>query len=291
MFKIAILGCENSHADNFLTLIRDGKYPDVQVVGVYSDDNEALSRLCGEFGVYGASRPDEFVGKIDGLVVTARHGNDHLRFARPYIESGIPMFIDKPITASIDEAVELALLLKKHGIRYTGGSSCIHAPEVKELRETVGSAERGGIIGGRVRAPISIENIYGNLWFYSQHLVQIMQSVFGMDVKAVSARRTGSCISADFEYENFTVSGLYTDGAYSYFAAVDFADGTVCRDVTVDNKIFAAEFEEFYRLLNGGTVKQSLSDFISPVYVLDAFIRAVDSGKRELVKSIPCEVL
>ena len=37
------------------------------------------------------------------------------------------------------------------------------------------------MVGGVVRAPISLNNAYGNIWFYSQHLVQIMQSVFVID--------------------------------------------------------------------------------------------------------------
>ena len=38
MYKIAILGCENSHAKNFLDLISKGLYPDIEVVGVYSNE-------------------------------------------------------------------------------------------------------------------------------------------------------------------------------------------------------------------------------------------------------------
>ena len=36
MYKIAILGCENSHADGFLKAIRDENLEDIQVMGVYS---------------------------------------------------------------------------------------------------------------------------------------------------------------------------------------------------------------------------------------------------------------
>ena len=31
MYKIAILGCENSHANAFLKLINEGKYPEIEV--------------------------------------------------------------------------------------------------------------------------------------------------------------------------------------------------------------------------------------------------------------------
>ena len=46
MYKIAILGCENSHARNFLTAVIDRKLvDDIEFVGVYSDDKEACVRL------------------------------------------------------------------------------------------------------------------------------------------------------------------------------------------------------------------------------------------------------
>ena len=45
MKKVVILGCENSHADTFLNLIRTGNYPEIEVVGVYSDDRAAAEKL------------------------------------------------------------------------------------------------------------------------------------------------------------------------------------------------------------------------------------------------------
>ena len=46
MKKIAILGCENSHADAFLSCIRKKEeFADVEVVGVYSNDPAAAERL------------------------------------------------------------------------------------------------------------------------------------------------------------------------------------------------------------------------------------------------------
>ena len=45
MYKIAILGCENSHAKNFLNLIKEGLYPEIEVIGVYSNEPEAAKIL------------------------------------------------------------------------------------------------------------------------------------------------------------------------------------------------------------------------------------------------------
>ena len=92
MKRIAILGCENTHADAFLKCIK-AKFDDVSVVGVYSDDRAAAEKLNEKFGVPIMDNYADAVGKIDGLIITARHGDKHYLYSKPYIESGIPMFI------------------------------------------------------------------------------------------------------------------------------------------------------------------------------------------------------
>ena len=114
MKRIAILGCENSHANAFLKFVRDEKkFSDVEVVGVYSDDTEASLKLKEKFNVPVLEDYADAVGKIDGLVITARHGDNHYKYAKPYLESGIPMFIDKPITVKEDEAVAFMQALEE----------------------------------------------------------------------------------------------------------------------------------------------------------------------------------
>ena len=134
MYKIAILGCENSHANGFLSLINvQKKYPDLEVIGVYSDDMEASKKLCEKFGVPVLSSYDEVLGRVDGIIITARHGDNHLKYAKPYIESGIPMFIDKPITISEQDAIDFMKDLKANNIKVCGGSVCVFYDGVIEI--------------------------------------------------------------------------------------------------------------------------------------------------------------
>ena len=80
MKKIVILGCENSHADMFLGFWKQNpKYSDVDVIGVYSDERETAEKLSVQFGVPVMESYDEAVGKVDGVIVTARHGDNHYR--------------------------------------------------------------------------------------------------------------------------------------------------------------------------------------------------------------------
>ena len=84
MKKIAILGCENSHANSFLDFILNNeKYKDIEVVGVYSNEPEASKKLNEKFGVNILENYTDAVGKIDGLIITARHGDLHYEYSKP----------------------------------------------------------------------------------------------------------------------------------------------------------------------------------------------------------------
>jgi predicted dehydrogenase len=108
MKRIAFLGCENSHADAFIKFIQANPeaFSDVEIVGVYSDDITKSQKLNEKYGVPVLADYADAVGALDGVVITARRGDYHYKYAKPYMESGIPMFIDKPITFSEEEAVE-----------------------------------------------------------------------------------------------------------------------------------------------------------------------------------------
>ena len=64
-----------------------------------------------------------FVGEVDAVMITARHGGLHLPFALPYIREGAKLWIDKPITASVEDARELVRLAHEKHLLLCGGSS------------------------------------------------------------------------------------------------------------------------------------------------------------------------
>ena len=283
MYKIAILGCENSHADAFLGLIKDGKYPDVEVLGVYTNEPEAEERMQKNFGVYCAKSYDEFVGKVDGIVITARDGRNHYKYAKPYIASGIPMFIDKPITSDEDEAVTFMKDLKSHGCRVVGGSSCPHAPLLHELREKIASGECGKVYGGYYRAPVSMTNNYGNFFFYAQHLTEVLESVHGYNPTSVMTHVNGNVITGTVRYPEYDVSFEFVDGNYTYAAYISAEKGMFGGTYPVTGDLYPVEFGEFYDLLAGGKQHKSYEDFMAPVRLLCAIDRSLASGKEEAV--------
>ena len=282
MYKIAILGCENSHANVFLKHIRDTKYKDlVEVVGVFSEDREASEKLRDEFGIGVADRCDDFVGKVDAIVITARHGDNHYKYAKPYLASGIPMLIDKPVTCTEEDAKAFARDLKAHGVRVCGGSSCVFSDSVQQLKKAVAEQRYGKVYGGFFRAPIVLDSPHGGFLFYAQHLAQIVMEIFGNYPDSVTAHRVGDVVNCTVRYENdIEVNLNYTDGQWSYYCGINCADGFFGVEYKSDGN-FARLFAQLYSLLEDGEQTQSYEDFFAPVYLINALDRALKSGERE----------
>ena len=286
MKKIALLGVENSHAKAFLGLIKnDEKYSDIEVVGIYSEEEEPVKALAEEFGVHIMASPDEAVGKIDGLVITARHGSKHLEFAKPYFESGIPMFIDKPVAYSEDEAIALARELVKNNIKFCGGSSVIHAPALVELREKIKEIPEENLFGGFFRAPISPNSPYGGFSFYAPHLIALVTKIYGNYPDFVSAERVGDKINGIITYGTKKAHFSYTDDSWKYYAYVSHKNGVEGGEILLTD-VYKSEFDEFYKILSGGECKTDVRDFISSVFIFSAIERAFTSGATEAVNKI-----
>lgn len=285
MYKIAILGCENSHANNFLNaIIKEKKLDDIEVAGVYSDETDAAQRLNEEYGVYVMKKYDELVGAVDGIIITARHGDNHYKYAKPYIKSGIPMFIDKPITISEDEGIAFMKELKENGVRACGGSMCVFAPYVQELKAAVENQSYGKILGGYVRAPLVENSPYGGFFFYSQHLAQVMSEIFGYYPRAVKMYRGVEAITGIVRYDDYDISITYAEGNHHYAAGISCESKVEYSEYSIDGG-FEKELGEFCELLRGGIQKKPYKQLVAPVFVLNAMKRSLESGNEEPVHS------
>lgn len=288
MKKIVILGCENSHANMFLGFIKDNpEYKDIKVIGVFSEDLEASNKLSKEFGVNVMETFDQEVGNVDGIIVTARHGKNHYKYAKPYIASGIPMFIDKPVTVDTDQAIKFMKECKEAGVVLTGGSSCVHDKFVQELKKDVAEKVDGETLGGYVVGPVSVDNPYGGFFFYSDHLISITAEIFGRYPKSVKADVKEKTVTVNFNYGEFNVTTLFTiENAKNYYALRCSENSVKASELSINTSsyVFEREFKEFNDILKGAKQRLSYKDFIATVFIMNAIYRSMQTGEEVEIK-------
>ena len=67
--------------------------------------------------------PEEMIGKVDAVIVATDDGNEHVERCRPFIEAGIPMFIDKPLV-NTEEDLKTFVKWRDEGAHFIT-SSCM----------------------------------------------------------------------------------------------------------------------------------------------------------------------
>lgn len=283
--KIAILGTENSHALAFARLIKEkAKYRNVEITGVYGYDAAANQKLLDEGLVsYAAQDPHEFLGKVDGIVVVARHGDHHHEYALPYVKAGIPAFIDKPFTVDLEKAQELLDAAKENGALICGGSSLKFADEFLPLKRY---AEKNTVVGGYVAAPINMVNDYAGFYFYSQHLIEILFTVFGKDIKTVYAScpdESKNRVSVIVGYDTFDVTIQFVD-CYHYAAGVVCKEGVqtaVASDIVY---CYEKELDEYFHMVKVQKMEQDYAEYKKPVTLLHCIQESYQQKKVVEVK-------
>ena len=278
MYKIAILGCENSHANNFLRLIADGAYPEIEVIGIYSNEPEAVQKLHDQFGTPILNDFADAVGQVDGVMITARHGDNHYKYAKPYMDAGIPMFIDKPITCTEEEAVTFMREAKARGIRLCGGSTCAALAETLALAEDVRTEALGVIRGGAVVSPYQPNSPYGGFTFYAQHLIEIMTTIFGEGIERVLVDAREDAMTFTARYADYSVQATYRE-KISYYSASVYGGKAVRNEILrFTPESFRHEMNDMLALLRGKPMKKSYESFIYPVFIMNALMRAKDGA-------------
>ncbi len=299
MFRVGFLGSENSHASAFASMFNGyrkdviGEFDDIQAVATYSAYPGVDERMQQRYGIeFIAKSPEEMLGKVDAIIVTARDGKYHAPFARKFIEAGIPAFIDKPFTVDEDEAIELARLARDKGVPLCGGSSL---KVCKETRSAILFMEenRDAVIGGFVKAPISMNNQYGGFYFYASHLAEMVLPVFGYYPLWVSASENKNGVSVIVHYDEYDVVCLYTDGRWDYEISIstkqvldeEKRDNPQFHQVVSLNLCYHEEARCIARMLRTGAMEHPYEELVQPVMFLNAVERAMKSGKREAIRS------
>lgn len=281
MKRIAMIGVENSHAPAFAKLMQDKpeKYGDIELVGVYSYDGAAARKMVDEgLAPMAVDTSAYFLEHgIDGVINTARHGDNHYEYSMPYIRAGIPMFIDKPFAISPHNAAEMIREAKAHGTLLCGGS-CLHfAPELAAVRAEIAESKLGQVLSASLSAPINMTNPYGNFFFYAGHLAEMLYTLFGLPATVYAVARE-KAVTVLCRYAEFDVTLHYAN--YTYSVTVHGENGTrytTCDSIT---DLYEPELDEFCDLLRTGKMTRTYESLTAPVALLHAIYLSYAAGKE-----------
>lgn len=97
-----------------------------RVTHVWTDDPADAPKVAAASLIeHVVEHPADVIGKVDAVIIATDDGDDHVRRARPFIEAGLPVFVDKPLATNTDDLRQFIqwktdgrVLLSTSGMRY-----------------------------------------------------------------------------------------------------------------------------------------------------------------------------
>src|SRR5690606_26656594 len=99
----------------------------------------------------------------------------HLEQAIPVLKAGKPMFIDKPIAASLSDAIVIIEAAKHYKTPLFSSSSLRFMPSAQD----VANGKIGKVLGADAYSPYILEKTHPDLFWYGIHGVELLLYSYG----------------------------------------------------------------------------------------------------------------
>lgn len=217
--RIGIIGLDTSHSVAFAKLVNTGDLSktNFEVVAAYPYGSQVIESAYSRIPKYTAemqalgvtitSSIEELLDMVDCVLLETNDGNLHLEQAAQVFKAGKKIYIDKPIGATLAQAIAIYSLAERYGVTFFSSSAVRFTPLNQEIR----SGKFGPIIGADCYSPHHFEATHPDFGYYGLHGVEELFTVMGTGCVAVSRVHTDS---------GDVVTGRWKDGRIGTFRAI-----------------------------------------------------------------------
>jgi predicted dehydrogenase len=197
MIKLGMLDFDTSHVVEFARRLnhkdsaKDQWVDGAEIVIACAGESEIMPERIPEYkkaieklGIPLVDRPEDMLGKVDGMLIESQEGGVHWRRARPFLEAGLPCFVDKPFTCGVADAKKLVDLAREKKVPIFSASSLRYAPDLVEF---MANPKRGQVIGALTYGPAHLHERNPGLYHYGIHAVEILYTLMGRGCERVVA--------------------------------------------------------------------------------------------------------
>lgn len=227
---------------------------------------------------HAVKQPTDVIGHVDAVIIATDIGGEHVERARPFIEAGLPVFIDKPLT---DNAPDLQTFIAwaDSGRPLMSSSSMRYAKEYLPYR--ISTRELGALRYVSITTPKSWET-------YGIHALEGMYPIIGPGF--ISARNTGSLARnvVHLKHQNGAdVIVVANADMYGGFGCLQLIGTAGHVNLTTGDTFFSfkSQLEAFITYLRTGTRPFLFSETVELMRLLIASIRSRNEGGREVLLS------
>jgi predicted dehydrogenase len=193
--RVGIIGLDTSHSLAFTKALNDPSagetFGGFKVAAAYPqgslDIQSSVERIDGytqdiqKYGVEIVGSISELLQKADVVLLETNDGRRHLEQALPVLKAGKRMFIDKPMAASLADAMAIFEIARQYQVPVFSASSLRYIKGMEEIKN--GAA--GKVLGAETFSPCKLEATHPDFFWYGIHGVETLFAAMGNGCRTV----------------------------------------------------------------------------------------------------------
>lgn len=194
--RVGVIGLDTSHSLAFTKLLNaENASPSLlgyKVVAAYPYGSKTLElsrqriplqvEEIKKYGVKIVNSIAQLLQEVDVVLLETNDGRLHKEQALEVIKAKKPLFIDKPLAASLTDGKFIFEEAKKFGLPVFSASSLRFMAMVKQIR----SKKHGEVLGADTFSPATIEPTHPDLFWYGIHGVEMLFAAMGPNCVSVN---------------------------------------------------------------------------------------------------------
>jgi len=239
------------------------------VTHVWTQDKKISESIAKTAGIKNISdRLEDMVGKVDAVLLLRDDPENHVGMAKPFLDAGVPLFIDKPLAINHQDLAYFSQENAK-GKLIMSSSSMRYANECRSAKTEITSLGKLELVVGTGKKD----------WIkYAVHILEAIVAILD-DPKPVSVKNVGKPQKdvVYIEYENGiqVVLNIFMDIAPTFQVSLFGQKGWKLIEIRNSYSMFRDNIIEFIRSVQEG---RSRLDFEKTVNI----IRTIIAGKKSL---------
>lgn len=249
--------------------------PDVDFT---KDQLDKFEKDIVAMGVKMVGSMDEMIAMVDVVMIETNDGRPHLDEVMPAFKAGKPVFIDKPVAASLKGVLEIYEKAEEYKVPIFTSSALRYVEGIEDIN-------KGEVLSASTFSPASLEKSHTDLFWYGIHGVELLYSVMGAGCSEV--------MQVQHTPAEDLVVGYWDDGRVGIFRGIRKGKGGFGGTVFTENDILTLGTFTGYRSLVVKIVEFFLTRK-APVPVAEtleiyAFMEAAQESKKRGGKRISLE--
>lgn len=216
--RIGIVGCDTSHATAFTKVLNDdtdknhvaggkvvaafkGGSPDIEESRSRVD--KYVKQLHDTYNVKIEDSIEDLCKDVDVVLLESLDGRPKLQQVKPILQAHKPVFIDKPVAASLRDVLEIDQLARENHVPWFSSSAYRYYDCMIELENEVKSPKTGEIRSAVSYGPCELESHHPDLYWYGIHPTEALFTIMGPGCQSVVRTHTPN---------TDVVTGTWADG-------------------------------------------------------------------------------